>query len=168
MCGQFTFFLLRYFPNGIFLTLLSDYFGSELWRSLSNRLSPEYFPNDLDSLLAPRRVRDVAEPRRELHAFSRKCDASYTPRRPQTATRTTRVMAPIAIMGRYAMVRPLLGVGCPAAVGHVKRVVANAGANSPAQRWLQGVNRLAISPGKLGLTSSAKGADLTTRHEVVP
>jgi len=68
----------------------------------------------------------IAEPRCQLHAFCRKCDATYTPQRPQTATPTTRVPAPVAITDRYVMVRPLLGVGCPAAVGFVNRVIANA------------------------------------------
>jgi len=33
---------------------------------------------------------------------------------------------PVAIMDRYVMVRPLSGVGCPAAVGFVNRVIAKA------------------------------------------
>jgi hypothetical protein len=39
----------------------------------------------------------------------------------------------LAIMARYAMVRPLLGVGCPAAVDFVNRVIATVGAKSPAE-----------------------------------
>ena len=80
----------------------------------------------LDDLRAPLRPQRLAEPRRWLHAFFRKCDANYTPQRHQTATPATRVPAPVAITDQYAMVRPLLGVGCPAAVGFVNRVIANA------------------------------------------
>jgi len=66
------------------------------------------------------------------------------------------------------MLRPLLGVGCPAAVDFVNRVIATPGAKSPQRNddckafldWRpRPVNRV---------TNSAKGADLTTRHEVVP
>jgi hypothetical protein len=73
----------------------------------------------------------VAKPRRQLHVFFRKCDANYTPQRLQTATPATRVPAPVAITVGYDMVRPLLGVGCPAAVGFVNRVIAKFGAKSP-------------------------------------
>ena len=103
------------------------YFGSDLWRSPSNRCGPCDFPV-MFSMTCGRDCGSecVAEPRRQLHAFFRKCDANYTPRRLQTATPTTRVPAPVAITDRYAMVRPLLGVGCPAAVDFVNRVIANA------------------------------------------
>ena len=89
------------------------------------------FSSIFDDLRAPLRPQRLAEPRRWLHAFFRKCDANYTPQRHQTATPATRVPAPFAITDRYAIVRPLLGVGCPAAVGFVNRVIANLGANSP-------------------------------------
>jgi hypothetical protein len=82
--------------------------------------------NGLDDLRTRLRIRCIAKPRRQLHAFRRYCDANYTPQRPQTATPATRVPAPVAITDRYVMVRPLLGVGCPAAVDHVNRVIGKA------------------------------------------
>jgi hypothetical protein len=85
----------------------------------------------LDDLPAPQRSRGDAKPRRQQHVFLRKCDANYTHSLSRTATPTTRVPAPVAVPARYVMVRPLLGVGCPAAVGFVNRVIVNPGAKSP-------------------------------------
>ena len=85
----------------------------------------------LDDLRAPLRPRSLSEPRRQLHVFLRKCDANYTHSPSRTATPTTRVPAPVAITPRYVMVGPLLGVGCPAAVGFVNRVIVSLGAKSP-------------------------------------
>ena len=109
-----------------------------LWiRSLALAFEPTpslRFSSILDDLPTPLCPRSLTEPRCQLHAFFRKCDANYTPRPAQTATPTTRAPPSVAIPHWYGMVSFRSGVGCPAAVGHVKRVVGKAGANSPAQR----------------------------------
>jgi ElaB/YqjD/DUF883 family membrane-anchored ribosome-binding protein len=116
--------------KGNFLSLLLVL----LWiRSLALVLKPKWalrIFNVLDDLRARLGIQCIAKPRRQLHAFFRKCDANYTPQRHQAATPATRVPAPVAITDRYVMLRPLLGVGCPAAVGFVNRVIANPGAKS--------------------------------------
>jgi hypothetical protein len=57
--------------------------------------------------------------RRQRHVYGlEKCDASDTS------------SSPLAIMAQYVMVRPLLGVGCPAAVDFVNRVITTVGAKS--------------------------------------
>jgi hypothetical protein len=106
------------------------FFGSDLWRSQSTESEPVICP----AISKPYQGDRVLMP-------GKNCDAIYTPS-PEIATSSTRVchlkvrrqlhVSFFLRLGNSTLwFRPLLGVGCPAAVDFVNRVIVTLGAKSP-------------------------------------